>query len=227
MNRMQQLLAPVRHGLLLSILALILGIGWAGYLALNHERLHGGFEQQEQAARQKAHASRAISVIPLLDAVIPLARAHGDELHVPTIPSHEQAASTHQHSHSGSLAGDAMERLLRGHIHWMGLGILSAVLLLIVAITSLKCGWKRLLGWTFGIGALAYPPAWILMGFRTVRLGPEAAEQSVMWLFGPAAALLLASLATTLAVLALEACGCQRRFSIFRLFFTQQPAEKT
>ena len=26
-------------------------------------------------------------------------------------------------------------------------------------------------GWTFGLGALLYPPAWILMGFCTVKLG--------------------------------------------------------
>jgi len=211
--------APIRHGLLLSILALILGIGWAGYLALNHEQLHGGFEKQEKMTHREAYAS---PMVPLLDAVIPLARAHGDEPHTPAATaSREQATPAHQHSHSGSLASDAMERLLRGHIHWMGLGILSAVLLLIVAFTSLRPGWKKLLGWTFGLGALAYPPAWILMGFRTVRLGPEAAEQSVMWLFGPAAGLLLASLIAVLAILVIETMQLQQRLHALSCLFEQ------
>jgi len=228
MNETQQALASIRHGLLLSILALILGIGWAGYLALNHERLHGGFEKQEKTAHREVHTSMASPGSPLLNAVVPLAMAHGDGPHSPeTTPApDEDAMPAHQHSHSGSLATDAMQRLLRGHIHWMGLGILSAALLLIVAFTSLRPVWKSLLGWTFGLGALAYPPAWILMGFRTVRLGPEAAEQSVMWLFAPAAGMLLTSLIAALAVLALEACGCQQRLPIVQLFFTQ-PAKKT
>jgi len=228
MNQMQQLFAPVRHGLMLSILALILGIGWAGYLALNHEHLHGGFEKQEKMLHREARTANALSVTPLLDAILPLAMAHGDAQHSPqTAPAYdEDAEPAQQHSHSGSLAADAMERLLRGHIHWMGLGIFSAIMLLTVAFTSLRPVWKSLLGWTFGLGALAYPPAWILMGFRTVRLGPEAAEQSVMWLFAPAAGLLLVSLIAALAVLALEACGCQQRLPIGRLFFAQ-PAKKT
>lgn len=64
---------------------------------------------------------------------------------------------------AGHLTTDAMERLLRGHIHWMGSGILSVVMLLIITLTSLKPYWKKLLGWTFGIGAVAYPASWILM----------------------------------------------------------------
>ena len=222
MNQMQQLFAPVRHGLMLSILALILGIGWAGYLALNHERLHGGFEAQEKTIHREARTSHALSVTPLLDAILPLAMAHGDAQHVPqTTPTPgEDARPAHQHSHSGSLANDAMERLLRGHIHWMGLGILSAALLLIVAFTSLRPAWKSLLGWTFGLGALAYPPAWILMGFRTVRLGPEVAEQSVMWLFAPTAGMVLLSLVVALGIIAIEAYNLHQRIPLCTRLFT-------
>ena len=104
----------------------------------------------------------------------------------------------------------------------MGIGVLAAVLLLITAFTSLKTCWKKVLGWTLGLGALAYPPAWILMGFRTVELGPEAAEASVMWLFGPAVGLLLASMSALFAVLLLEAIGIQHRMPVVKLFFTKE-----
>jgi hypothetical protein len=132
-----------------------------------------------------------------------------------------------QHSHSGSLAKDAMQRLLRGHIHFMGIGVLAAVLLLITAFTSLKTCWKKVLGWTFGLGALAYPPAWILMGYRTVELGPKAAEASVMWLFGPAVGLLLASMSALFVVLLLEAVGMQHRLQILKLFFSDKHTSNT
>jgi len=222
-NSLFDALGSVRHGLILSTLAMILGVCWAGYLAVNHEQLHGGFEKQETAHK---HAQTGPDITAMmLGIAIPDADAHGDEPH----PSeqaghtnHEQAAPAHQHSHSGSLAMDAMQRLLRGHVHWMGTGILSAVMLLIVTFSSLQTCWKKLLGWTFGIGALAYPPAWILMGFRTVRMGPEAAENSVMWLFGPSAGLLLASMAAVLVILAIEMFQLQQRISFLSCFFQQK-----
>jgi len=131
---------------------------------------------------------------------------------------HDAHAAGDEHSHSGSLATDAMQRLLRGHIHFMGLGVLVAVLLLVTAFTSLKSCWKKTLGWTFGLGALAYPPAWIIMGFRTVEMGPQTAEASIMWLFGPAVGLLLASMVGLLIVLLIEWLGLQKK-AIFRSFY--------
>ncbi|MDX8404029.1 MAG: hypothetical protein R8K54_06440, partial [Mariprofundaceae bacterium] len=130
-------------------------------------------------------------------------------------------AADSQHSHSGSLAKDAMQRLLRGHIHFMGIGVLAAVLLLITAFTSLKSCWKKLLGWTLGLGALAYPPAWILMGFRTVELGPQTAEASVMWLFGPAVGLLLASMFGVLTTLLVEFFSLHKKPFIRQFFHTE------
>ncbi|MDQ6958985.1 MAG: hypothetical protein Q9M24_07750 [Mariprofundaceae bacterium] len=229
-NIMVDLIAPVRHGLFLAITALICGILWAGYLATNHEQLHGGFEKQEAALKAKEMQQmnmEGMSLSMLTDKLIPQAHAHGNEGHgvkqAPVTRSGEQHTAKHQHSHSGSLAKDAMERLLRGHIHWMGLGILSTVLLLVTAFTSLKTGWKKTLGWTFGIGALAYPVSWILMGFRTVTMGPEVAEASVMWLFGPAAGLLLASLIAVFGVLLLETTKWHTN-TIFSRFFESTSA---
>jgi len=232
-SAISDLIAPVRHGLLLAVTAMILGVSWAAYLATHHEQLHGGFEKQEAAlkagnAQQKMKDvdMQGMSLGMLTDKLIPQAHAHGDEVHgaeqKPANHAGDQHAAKHQHSHSGSLAMDAMQRLLRGHIHWMGLGILSAVMLLIVAFTSLKTGLKKTLGWTFGLGALAYPAAWILMGFRTVTMGPDVAEASVMWLFGPAAGLLLGSLVAVFGVLLLEMTGWHAK-AVFPRFFEPQP----
>lgn len=194
---------PVRHGLLMAIAAMILGISWAGYLATHHEQLHGGFEKQESALK---------------------AQETGMNMHGAESDHHSgELDALHQHSHTGSPAMDAMQRLLRGHIHWMGLGILVTGLLLIVAFTTVKSVWKKALAWTFGIGALVYPVAWILMGFRTVIMGGETAEASVMWLFGPAAGLLLASLVGVFIILLLEMTGWYAR-APFCGFFEPGPS---
>lgn len=192
-----EILSPVRHGLVMAVTALIIGALWAGFMASQHATLHTGFETQAAAILQThPHHTTYTDVA---------GNAHKDE-------------STRPHSHSGSIATDAMDRLLRGHIHFMGLGILTAALLLVTALTTLKPCWKRLLGWSFGIGALAYPPAWIVMGFRTVTLGPDAAEASIMWLFVPAVGVLLLSMGALLFVLLVEWIGWQRKGLISHLF---------
>jgi len=194
---MNSIINPVRHGLIMAVMALLSGALWAGYMATQHEALHSTFEAQE--ARTQAHSQLQMDQH---------AHSAGTSAGHHDAPVQTHNAGTHtaggQHSHSGSLAKDSMQRLLRGHIHFMGLGVLTAALLLITAFTSLKNCWKRVLGWTFGIGALAYPPAWILMGFRTAEMGPAGAEASVLWLFGPAVGLLLASMITLLFVMLLE-----------------------
>jgi len=232
-NMIFNLISPVRHGLFLAVTAMLCGVLWAAYLATHHEQLHGGFQKQEAGIkagnmqqRMKDMDMQGMSLGMLTDPLILKAYAHGDEAHdakqAPVSHDGGQHAAKHQHSHSGSLATDAMQRLLRGHIHWMGLGILSAVMLLITTLTSLKACGKKMLGWTFGIGALAYPPAWILMGFRTVSMGPEAAEASVMWLFAPAVGLLLASLIAVLGILLLEMSGWHAN-ALFSRFFESAP----
>ena len=203
MNSLGDALSHVYHGLAMALLALIMGGLWAAYMATHHEQLHGSFEQQEQLATQAAgkHHMQDLDMSGL-----ELGHAHAAEA-----SAHEHHAGAAQHSHSGSLATDAMQRLLRGHIHFMGIGILAIVMLILVASTALQSGWKKVFGWSFGLGALLYPPAWILMGFRTVELGPEAAEASVLWLFGPAVGLLLGSLLALLLVMLLEYTGLKER----------------
>ncbi|MDQ7057056.1 MAG: hypothetical protein Q9N62_00750 [Ghiorsea sp.] len=200
----------VRHGLILGVLTLIMGALWAAYMATHHEKLHGAFEAQ-QAEIQLQRTQKMMKDMSM-DEMADMGHPHGGENHHGDDAEaghnkHEGAgghAAGGQHSHSGSLAKDAMQRLLRGHIHAMGLGVLVCVLLLIVAMTSLKDIWKKVLGLTFGLGAVLYPPAWVMMGFRTVELGPEAAEASIMWLFGPAVGLLIGSMLVLLLLLLLE-----------------------
>ena len=196
-----EILAPVRHGLVMAIIALIFGALWAGFLAAQHASLHADFEAQLESKQASIEQQESMH-----------------HSHAANENSHHMHATNEEHSHTGSLAGDAMQRLLRGHIHFMGLGVLSTALLLVTAFTSLKSCWKKALGWSFGIGALAYPPAWILMGFRTVTLGSEAAETSVMWLFMPAVGLLLLSMGSLLVVLLIEWCGCQKGALLSKLF---------
>ncbi|MDQ6963966.1 MAG: hypothetical protein Q9M13_03495 [Mariprofundales bacterium] len=212
MSVIRDALSPVRHGIAMGVLALIFGGLWAGYLATHHERLHGGFEQQEGGKQGGGMEMGMIS-----GGLIPSAHAHGGESHGMGSAA-AKGAGAHQHSHSGSLATDAMQRLLRGHIHFMGIGLLTIVILIIVAATELRSCWKRVFGWTLGLGTLLYPPAWILMGFRTVEMGPQAAEASVMWLFGPAVALLIGSLIALFVVLLLEMSGLKSS-ALFSRFF--------
>ena len=213
---------PVRHGLILGIFALIAGALWAAYVTTHHQQLHGGFEAQEQA--QQAAYMQNMAAELNMDAIASMDTGHSHDAN--TAANHHADAGGHeagaQHSHTGSLANDAMQRLLRGHIHAMGLGVLSCVLLLIVALTTLKDCWKKVFGFTFGLGAVLYPPAWVIMGFRTVELGPEAAEASIMWLFGPAVGLLLGSMVALLLVLSIEMMGWHKKGLLIRFF--QPPA---
>lgn len=228
MSTNSSIINPVRHGLIMAVTALIFGALWAAYMATNHEQLHSTFEAQEEKFQQvqmqhlmedlSADAPNAtVEDPPMGEGQDAPDHSHGSAAHE---HGHDTVAGStdEQHAHSGSLAQDAMQRLLRGHIHFMGIGTLAAVLLLITVFTSLKPCWKKTLGWTFGLGVLAYPPAWILMGLRTVELGPAAAEASVMWLFAPAVGLLLGSMFALLIVLLIEMMTWQDRRA-FRMLF--------
>lgn len=220
MNSFKDALKPVQHGFAMAVLALICGSLWAGYLATHHEQLHGAFEAQEtkQQQIQMQHSMQDMNMQGM-----GMDHAHAEDMTASQSSAHEHAdgaqsghhkggqADEMMHSHSGSLAMDAMQRLLRGHIHFMGIGILVIAVLILVASTGLKPCWKKAFAWTFGLGALFYPPAWILMGFRTVELGPQGAEASVLWLFGPAVALLIGSLVALFSVMFIECSGLKEK----------------
>lgn len=81
--------------------------------------------------------------------------------------------------HDSQLMAIAHERLARGHLHAMGLGVLTICICLVLALIQAPPGMKTLASASAGIGGLFYPLAWIIMGFRTPSLGAEAAADSV------------------------------------------------
>ncbi|MDQ6971547.1 MAG: hypothetical protein Q9M30_02745, partial [Mariprofundaceae bacterium] len=142
MSVLRESVDSVYHGLGMAVLALICGALWAGYLATHHEQLHGGFEAQEtkQQQIQMQHSMQDMDMQGM-----GLDHAHAEDMTASQSSAHEHAdgaqsghhkgvqADEMMHSHSGSLAMDAMQRLLRGHIHFMGIGILVIAVLILVA----------------------------------------------------------------------------------------------
>ena len=89
-------------------------------------------------------------------------------------------------------------RLRRGHIHAMGLGTLTILLSLVIAFTSAPDKIKTIVSILTGIGGIIYPLAWIIMGYRTPALGPDAADVSVRFIAGPGIVLVVLGILTTI-----------------------------
>jgi len=87
-------------------------------------------------------------------------------------------------------------RLRRGHVHSMGLGLVTIVISLVLAFTSAADKIKTIAPVLAGLGGIIYPFAWIVMGYRTPSLGPNAAEASVMMIAGPGVALVVLGIFT-------------------------------
>jgi len=90
------------------------------------------------------------------------------------------------------------ERLVRGHIHWMGLGTLAIVVSILLAFLNANVRLKAAASLVTSIGGLLYPVNWIIMGFRTPSMGPELAEQSVTLTAGPSIGLVLLGILMTI-----------------------------
>ncbi|MBI4745691.1 MAG: hypothetical protein HY786_03900, partial [Deltaproteobacteria bacterium] len=94
----------------------------------------------------------------------------------------------HQHGegmHDSPIMELAHKRLVRGHLHLMGLGLVSVVVSLILGFTSAPPLFKTIASVLTGIGGIIYPAAWIVMGYMTPRLGPDGAEAYVTLIAGP------------------------------------------
>ncbi|MBI5875282.1 MAG: hypothetical protein HZB81_05490 [Deltaproteobacteria bacterium] len=57
---MIEIIKPVRYGILIGLLGLVFGIGWAFWLVLGHEKLH---EQLEQKAAEKKETHSFIQLL--------------------------------------------------------------------------------------------------------------------------------------------------------------------
>ena len=239
---MIDIIRPVRYGILIGLLSLTFGIGWAFWLVLGHERIHKSLEERA-VERKEAH-----SFIQLLEPDNVM--AHTDikvgegrlspNASIGDVPSKRETTrvsptaneDTHQHAEEGKprqknehmqMMGEgehmtptseedkdqhfegghdspimelAHKRLVRGHLHAMGLGLVTIVISFLLAFTSAPEKIKTVASILTGLGGLIYPFAWIVMGYRTPNLGPAGAEASVTVIAGPGVALVVLGIFT-------------------------------
>ncbi|MBI3399298.1 MAG: hypothetical protein HY026_08755 [Deltaproteobacteria bacterium] len=233
---MIEIIKPVRYGILISLLGLVFGIGWAFWLVLGHERIHKSLE--ERAAKgQNSHG-----LIQLLESNT--AQAHenktskteqnehshrqsskeadahqhtvedkalskeGRMMHMEEEGHHDMAEGGHQHTageeakphfeggHDSPIMELSHTRLRRGHVHAMGLGLVTIAISIVLAFTTAPDRVKIIAPILTGLGGLIYPFAWIVMGYRTPLFGPDAAEASVTVIAAPGIALVLLGIST-------------------------------
>lgn len=187
---MHSIARPVSVGLLLGLLTFIFGIGWAVFLTLNHEQIHDYLGERAAAANNGAVAGSE-----------PANASHSHHGHASVAMEPEAAASPHAYMHEEDLMGEAHERLTRGHIHAMGLGLVSIAVSLIMAFLNAPNRIKAVASACAGVGGLFYPIAWIIMGLRTVTLGAEGAETSVVPIVALSVVLVLAGIILALVYL--------------------------
>lgn len=159
------MIKPVRFGILIGLLGLVFGIGWAFWLVLGHERIHRSLEKS-LVERKEVHMDMM---------------SEGQHMM-------QTGEDKHQHGkgmHDSPIMELAHKRLVRGHLHLMGLGLVSVVVSLILGFTSAPSFFKTITSVLTGIGGIVYPAAWIVMGYMTPRLGAAGAEAYVIVIAGP------------------------------------------
>lgn len=180
---MHSIIRPVRIGLFLGILTMMFGIFWAVFLTVRHEDIHRSLNERAAASFHEKF---------VLSGAGHGADAHGHDhsamkMSEDESSSHDHAAmsmgeegAAHEDLHADGVMGEAHKRLTRGHIHAMGLGLVSIAVSFILAFLNAPGRVKTFASACAGVGGLFYPFAWIIMGFRTVTLGAEGASGSVM-----------------------------------------------
>lgn len=177
-------LRPVILGLLLGLIGLVFGIFWAAYITVNHEQIHMSLSQSARAALQdkfviSPERSSSGHERHLSPEKAKLSREHG------SANGHEANGGVKAEAHSLNMHEDpvmeaAHDRLVRGHLHAMGLGLLSIVVSFVFAFSAAPANVKTFASACLGTGGIFYPLAWIIMGFRTPALGLEASQESVI-----------------------------------------------
>lgn len=124
-----------------------------------------------------AHAGHDMAAAP--DHQMELVRKELDQIKADIA----KRAPAHDHHSSPDMA-TAHERLTKGHVHAMGLGILSIAVSLLLAFIPASSRVKTFAAACVGTGGLFYPLAWILMGMRTTAMGAAGAQESVLPMVG-------------------------------------------
>ena len=203
---MDERLRPVSIGILIGLITVIFGIGWAFYIITQHDRLHASFEADLVALKAKFVMSDTGS------------QGHHDMSGMKEEAPLPESKSAHSHKHGGakeeaSLPGSkslhddplmelAHKRLVRGHLHAMGLGTLSIVIAFLLASLDAPLRLKTIGSVFTAMGGLFYPINWIIMGFRTTSMGADASEASVMLSAGSSVLLVLTGVFISLYYLA-------------------------
>ncbi len=193
---MIEVFKPVRYGILIGLLVFILGIGWAFFLVLGHEKIHESLQYEAaHAASIKGDVNGGEHDMSMDGHMKKGGDGMEDHLHG-AVQAREAA---HAGLHDNLLMALSHARLVRGHVHAMGLGLVTIAVSLGLAFTSVSARIKTIASALTGVGALVYPVAWIVMGYRTPALGPEGAELSVMTIAGTGVSLVLLGVLTSAA----------------------------
>lgn len=207
-NLMIESVKPVRLGILIGLLGVLFGISWAFWLVLGHERIHQSLEARASFAEKAMEARMLRDSTHEAETQKVKAHTHKDgSLHrhepveamaqtQPQEPDHHQVKGGHEHDNP--LMALAHTRLVRGHIHAMGLGLATVLISLVLAFTTASARVKTTASILTGLGGIIYPFAWIVMGYMTPSLGPEAAEASAVFIAGPGVGLVLLGVFTSI-----------------------------
>ncbi len=220
---MQQI-RPVRIGLILGILGILFGISWAVYINVGHEGMHDTLQAGRTAAVVESE-SNGMAVdkeqhddghsyghddVNEDDNHHGNDEAHGDDHPHDNGEADEGVASEggpddghgRHAAHDDPVMEEAHEMLVKGHIHAMGLGLVTLAVSLVLALACAPAWIKTVGSVCAGAGGLLYPLSWITMGYKLPSLGMEAAEKAVMPIVGISVLLVLAGLVITICCLA-------------------------
>ncbi len=191
---MKIVMRPVSVGLILGLLGLIFGMAWASYLAANHDDIHRRLAESQRAAIEEKFVLQPEGETPAAH------HSHGTEGGAANWHSaaSEGGLEVHAEAHDDPVMEEAHERLTRGHLHAMGLGILAISVSLVLGFIPAPHNLKTLASACLGTGGIFYPLSWILMGFRTVTLGQEEAARSVIPIAGLSMLLVVTGIVITL-----------------------------
>lgn len=191
---MQSFLRPVSIGLVLGLLSLFFGVVWAINLTVNHDKIH---QRLSESAMSAIEDKFVINPASGHDHGASAMHEHPEPTGSASTAGVAERAAGHL-GHDTPWMAEAHERLARGHLHAMGLGLLTICVSLMLSLVKAPAKIKTLASACAGIGGFFYPFAWIIMGFRTPSLGPDAAAGSVFPIAAFSVLLILAGILLTL-----------------------------
>ncbi len=73
----------------------------------------------------------------------------------------------------------AWHYLKRAHMHYMGLGAVSMVLIIFTGLSPASTFLKTVVSSAVGFGALVYPLFWTIVSFKTAAIGAHGAKEAL------------------------------------------------